>query len=275
MAIRILYLGEIVGRPGIFCLKSKLNSLKKEFGVNFTIANGDGATNGFGLGKSHAAYLRKLGVDVVTGGDQIFYKKDMVPVFDSFYHVLRPANLPPEAPGRGFKVYTVGQTRIAVINLLGMNGFPRMHVSNPYLNLPDIVRKIQSDTPNIILDFHSVTTAEKVAMGMYADGKLSAVFGSGLRTLCADGAILPGGTATISDCGRTGSLQSVAGFEPAQEIEQFISGIPGRSNECWDGLEIQGALVELADNGKATYFETIRIPVMERPSDTTRDSNED
>jgi len=273
--INVLYLGEIIGKPGIFCLKSRLASLKKELEIDFTISNADGTTNGFGIGKNHAMYVRKLGVDVLCGGDQIFFKKDMVPMFDSFYHMLRPANLPPTAPGRGWKYFNVGERKIAVINMLGMHGFSRIHVSNPFSFLPEIIKRIQAETPFIILDFHTVTTAEKSAMNLFADGKVSAVFGSGLRTLTADAEILPMGTAVIGDCGRTGSAQSVIGFEPEHEIHQYLTAMPQRSMECWNGLEIQGCVVTLGDDGKATAIKSLRIPVTEKPHDKNGNDNED
>ena len=220
-------------------------------------------------------YLRKLGIDILTGGDQIFFKKDMIPMFDSFYHVLRPANLPPTAPGRGWKVFNIKERKIAVINLLGMAGFPRVHVSNPYSFLPELLKRVQGETPFVVLDFHSVMTAEKAAMNLHADGKISAVFGSGIRTQTADAEILPQGTAVISDVGRTGSSSSVIGFDPVPEILQYTSAIPQKSLEYWAALEIQACLVTIGDDGKAQTIETLRIPVTEKPNDQSNDKEDE
>jgi 2',3'-cyclic-nucleotide 2'-phosphodiesterase len=268
MGVRILYLGEIVGKPGIFCVKSELPKLKQEFQPTLTIANADGATGGYGIGKTHAIYLRKLGVDIITGGDQIYFKKDLVAGLDQLYHVLRPANFPAGNPGRGWRTITVDGSKIAVVSLLGLSGFSRVHLSNPYTFLPEIVKRIQAETKYIVLDFHSVTTAEKAAMSLHADGQVSACIGSGMRVLSADAEVLPGGTATISDSGRSGSIQSVNGLDPAIEIRQFMSGVPERSMETWAGLELQGCVIDIGDDGKAVSITTFRRTVADKPSDS-------
>lgn len=267
MGVRILYLAEIVGKPGIFCVKSELPKLKQEFQPTLTIANADGATGGYGLGKTHAIYLRKLGVDIITGGDQIYFKKDLVSGLDQLYHVLRPANFPAGNPGRGWRTITVNGTKIAVVSLLGLSGFSRVHLSNPYTFLPEIVKRIQSETNYIFLDFHSVTTAEKAAMSLHADGLVSACIGSGIRAMCADAEVLPGGTAAISDAGRSGSIQSVNGLDPVIEIRQFINGVPERSMETWAGLELQGCIIDIGDDGKALSITTFRRAVADKPTD--------
>ena len=261
MGLRILGVGEIVGKPGIFAAKSVLQKLKEERKIDFVIANGDGATYGYGMGKNHSIYLRKLGVDVLTGGDQIYFKKDLHPHMEQASYILRPANFPPGNPGRGWRVYSVGGVRVGVINLLGLAGFNRVHPSNPFSFLPEIVKRLSSEVALTILDFHSCTTAEKATMNLMADGVVSAVFGTGMKTLTADEEILPKGTAVVSDTGRTGSILSVGGFKPETEIQQFLTAIPERSQEWWQGLEFQGVLVEFDGEGKAVSIETLRIPV--------------
>lgn len=259
MGKTVLYIAEIVTKTGIYCVKSKLKSLIKEFGADFVIANGDGATGGFGIGKTHSIYLRKLGIDVITTGDQVYFKKDIQEHLPKAYHLLRPANFPQGNPGRGWRTYTIGGKKdkpersenIVVISLLGQAALNRIHPSNPYSFLPGIVERAKKDTDIIILDYHAAVTAEKAAMNLYADGLVSAVVGSGMRTQTADARILPKGTAVISDAGRTGSIQSVGGFEPETEIQQKILGVPNRSSEHWQGLEIQGVVLRFADNGSA------------------------
>jgi metallophosphoesterase (TIGR00282 family) len=260
MAIRILVLGEIVGKPGIFAAKSAIPKLKEEYNLQGIIANADGATHGYGLGRNHSIYLRKMGIDVLTGGDQIYFKKDLHPQLEQAPYILRPANFPPGNPGRGWRVYSMGGVRVGVISLLGLSGFSRVHLSNPYSFLPEITKRL-TDADITILDFHSCTTAEKAAMNILADGQVSAVVGSGIRTLTADAEILPKGTAVISDTGRTGSLMSVAGFKPEIEIQQFLTAIPERSQEWWLGLEAQGVVLEFDDNFKAAAITPIRFPV--------------
>jgi len=264
MALRILYIAEIISKPGLYCFKAKLPELKEKYKPDLVILNADSCTGGFGLGKNHAMQLRKIGADVITGGDQIYYKKDLVAGFDQMYHVLRPANYPSGNPGRGWKIQTLGgdkSKKVALISMMGQAGFSRIHLNNPFTYLPELVKRLKAETPWIIMDFHSVTTAEKQAMSFHADGLVSVVFGSGMRVMTADCEIMPGGTGVISDCGKTGSQFGVNGFDPQNEIEQFLNGVPQRSSDYWEGLEIQYCVADLDDSGKTTYMEAFRLPV--------------
>jgi calcineurin-like phosphoesterase len=190
--VRILFSGEIVGKAGVYCIKRLLKDLRKEFEIDFVIANGDGATGGFGIGKSHAIYLRKLGCDAITGGDQLFFKKDMVPHMESAYYMIRPANYPPASPGRGWRYFDVGhEKRIAVISMLGLSGFDRAHGSNPFTFIPELAARARKEASTVILDFHATTTAEKYTMFHHTDGMLSAVVGTGTRVQTADAMVMP------------------------------------------------------------------------------------
>ena len=269
IGLRILFIGEIVGKAGVFCVKAVLPHLRKEHSVDLVIANADGATGGFGLGKNHAIYLRKLGVDVITGGEQIFFKKDMVPHIDSAYYILRPANFPPAAPGRGWRYFNVGESRVAVISLLGQAGYDRVHPSNPFTYLPELAGRARNETPYVIVDFHAVTTAEKNTMFYCADSQVSAVIGTGTRVQTDDAAIMPGGTAVITDAGRTGSRDSVAGLDPRPEIRKFMTAIPERSTDAWSALELQGVLLDIGPDGKAVSIEPVAQPCEEEPGDRT------
>jgi metallophosphoesterase (TIGR00282 family) len=259
--MRILFVGEIVGKAGVFCLKTGLSALKAEKGIDFVIANGEGTTGGFGLGKNHSIYLHKLGVDVITGGEKIYYKKDLVPFLPKASFIMRPANYPPGNPGRGYRVFQVGDKKLGVIVLLGQSGFNRVHLSNPFTFLPEIVAKLKQDTDTIILDFHAATTAEKYTMFYHADGKVSAVIGTHAKAITSDAAVLPGGTGVICDTGRTGSLGSVGGLDPEKEISKYLTGIPERSVETGQNLEIQGAVIDISDDGKAKSIEALRYPI--------------
>ncbi|MDR1316274.1 MAG: YmdB family metallophosphoesterase [Spirochaetales bacterium] len=273
--MRVLFIGDIIGKAGIFCVKSALNGIKKEKSVDFVIANADGATGGFGLGKNHSAYLRKLGIDVLTGGECIYHKKDMVPHLGLAPYILRPANYPPGNPGRGWRVYQAGGEKIAVVSLLGQAGFSRVHLSNPHTFLPEIVSRIVQDTHTIILDFHACTTAEKYAMFHIADGLVSAVAGTHGKVLSADARIFPRGTAAICGCGRTGSLNSVGGLDKEVEIRKFLTQVPERSKDAWDNLEFQGVIFDINGDGRAAGIEVLRCPVTEAPRDRDRQGNED
>jgi len=258
LGLKILYIAEITGKAGVFCIKKLLPDLKKELNIDFTIAACEGTTGGFGIGKTHAVYLKKLGIDVLTAGEKVFFKKDMVEYIQKASFILRPANYPPGVPGRGWKVYMNGENRIAVITLLGNSGFTRTHLSNPFSYLPELAEKAEKETKVIIFDFHAATTAEKKAMQFHADGKVSAVIGSHTKVMTADEQILPGGTAIITDAGRTGSQNSVGGLDPEIEIKKYLTQIPERSRDCWENMELQGVLVEIdQETGKALKIERI------------------
>jgi hypothetical protein len=261
MSMSILALGEIVGRPGIYTVKTGLKKLREEYDIDLVIANAEGATGGFGIGKNHSLYLHKIGVDVLTTGEKTYFKKDMVDHIGHAKYMLRPANFPAKNPGRGWRTFDAGGKQVAVVNLLGQSGFSRTHLSNPFSLLPVLLEKIHEVTPHIIVIYHAATTAEKNAMFFHADGRVSAVIGTHNKSLTSDGKIFPGHTAVITDNGRCGSLLSVGGLAPDVEIRKFMTGIPERSNECWDGLELQGVLLTLSDEGRAQEIKTLRIPV--------------
>ncbi len=255
--MRILYIAEIVSKAGLYCVKKKLPELRKEKNIDFVIANGDGVTSGYGIGRNHAVYLRKLGVDVITGGDQMFFKKDIVENFDHTGYLLRAANLPPDAPGRGWKHFSLDRPkedplarelppiRIGVLSLIGQSGFHRMHGSNPFTFLTNISEKMRKQSNIIIVDFHALTTAEKQTMFFHADGQVTALIGSGQRVQTGDAQVLPNGTAVICDAGRTGSIDSVSGFDPKAEIRNFLTQVPERSQDGWARPQLQGVVLEI------------------------------
>lgn len=260
--MRVLFLGEIVGKAGIYCIKTAIDDLKDEYNTDAVIANCDGATGGFGIGKSHAVYLHKLGLDMLTSGEQVYYKKDIVPHIDRAPYMVRGANFPPRNPGRGYRIIEAGGAKIAVLNLLGLSGFSRVHASNPYTFLPELVERLKQETPVIILDYHATTTAEKRSMNIHADGLLTASLGTGSRAITADARVSGAGTASITDCGRTGSITGVVGLDASIEVEKYLTAVPQRSKDAWGDLEIQGVMIEIdASSGKAVDVKTIRYPV--------------
>ncbi|MFA6731409.1 MAG: TIGR00282 family metallophosphoesterase [Sphaerochaeta sp.] len=261
MSIRVLFLGEIVGRPGIQTVKETLKTLRQEKQIDLVIANGEGATNGFGLGRAHSMQLLKLGIDVLTGGEKIYYKMDMVEFIAKNPSILRPANYPQQNPGRGVRYLMVKETKVCVINILGNADFPRTHLSNAFSLAQMLVDKAKEDGALALVQFHASPTAEKLSLGFMLDGKASAVIGTHTKVLSADATILRGGTAYITDNGRCGSQLSVGGFDKQVEIDKLISQVPSRSQESWEDLRLVGVLVDIADDGKATSIETIQIPV--------------
>ena len=265
--MKVLYVAEIVGKAGIHAFKTALPELKRSRRWDFLVACADGATGGAGLGRNHAAYLRKLGADALTTGECCFFKKDLTESMEKLPYVLRPDNLNPEAPGFGARVYRAGGAKVAVAALLGQNGFSRLHAASPFAHLPALLERLRRETPFVIVDFHAQATAEKQALFFAADGRCSAVFGSHSRAQTADERVLPGGTAAITDAGRTGSLESVGGCEAASRAQEYLSGIPDWTRDAWDRPALQGALVEIAPDGRALSIERVSVEVPPPPGE--------
>jgi metallophosphoesterase (TIGR00282 family) len=258
----VAYIAEIVGKAGVYSFKNGLAELKKQRKIDFVIACADGVTGGSGLGRNHAGYLRKIGADVLTTGDCCFFKKDMVENFDKLPYVLRPDNLNSAAPGFGSRIFKVGNKNIAASVLLGQSGFNRLHSDNPFSRLPAMLERLNQETPFVIIDFHASTTADKILLLHSVKGKCSAVIGSHFKVQTADEAIFDG-TAFITDAGRTGSINSVGGFDAETRIREFRSGIPEWSKEAWEKPEMQGVIIEINEKGKSESIERIKIALPE------------
>ena len=259
--MKIFYVAELVGKAGIFSLKKAITELKDRYQWDFLIVCADGTTGGNGLGRSHAAYIHKLGADAITLGECCFYKKDLTENIEKMPFVLRPENLNHEAPGIGSRVFKTGGEKVAVAVLLGQNGFVRIHANSPFTAVQALLERLKKQTPYVVLDFHAQASAEKKTLFYAADGRCSAVIGSHTRVQTADETILGGGTAVISDAGRTGSQQSVGGCETASRIKEYLTGIPDWTKEAWDALELQGVYLELDRKGRALSIERVRAPV--------------
>jgi len=267
--MKVLYVAEIVGKAGVYAFKKALPELKRRYPWDFLVACGDGTTGGNGLGRNHAAYLHKLGAKVLTTGECCFHKKDLTENFEKLPYVLRPDNLNADAPGFGSRVYKTGGEKIAVAVLLGQNGFSRLHGNSPFVHLPVLLERLRQETPYVIVDFHAQASAEKKTLFFAADGRCSAVIGSHTRVQTADECLMPGGTAVISDAGRTGSSESVGGCETASRIQEYLSGIPDWTKEAWDKPVLQGVYIDIAKDGRARSIERVRIEVT--PPDTAVD----
>lgn len=259
--MKVLLLGEIVGRCGIGVIKKALKTYRQNNGVDLVIANGEGATSGYGLGFQNALSIHHMGVDVLTMGEKSFFKLDMVEGIAKRSSILRPANYPETVPGRGIRYMNVGDTKVCIINTLGMFSFSNNpHLNNPFLSAEAMAEKAKSETPVVIYIFHAAASAEKLAMGHLLNGKVSIMAGTHCKVLTADASILDGGTAFISDLGRCGASVSVGGFEPEHEIRKFRTQVLTRSHESWEKPQMQGALVEIDEKtGKAVSI----IPVIE------------
>lgn len=263
MSLRLLYIGELVGKAGLFALKKTLPALRREYTPDAVIVNANGLTGGSGIGKLHALYLRKLSVDVVTTGAAAFFKKDILEVFPKSGWLLRPENYPPEVPGHGLRLLKLGDRRLAVLQLLGQSGFPRVHLANPFRLFDALWEELQAKADTVVVDFHANTTAEKAAFFHHVDGRAAAVIGSCGRTLTADARALPGGSLVITDAGRTGSLLSIGGMDVSTRLAEYLSGIPAWARDASDGLEVQGVLLDLPAKPGEGSIHTLRIACKE------------
>ncbi len=261
MNTKILFLGEIVGKPGIHVIKKGLKAIKEKYNIDFSVANGEGATHGFGIGHIHAIQLLKSGLDLITTGEKTYFKKDMVESISTNSKIIRPANFPHASPGRGYKIVEVNGKRLAFITLLGTSEFSRTSVSNPFISINGLIERLKGETDAIFLQFHASTTAEKNTMAFHVDGRVAAMIGTHTKVLTSDAKILSLSTAMITDNGMCGSISGVGGFEAKTEIKRFISQVPSRSVETWGTLEAQGVIVELDENSKAVSIETIKYNV--------------
>ncbi|MDR0487053.1 MAG: YmdB family metallophosphoesterase [Treponema sp.] len=270
--MKVLYVAELVGKAGVYAFRKALAELKSRYTWDFLIVCADGATGGNGLGRNHAAYIHKLGANVITLGECCFYKKDLTENLEKMPYILRPENLNPEAPGCGSKVFKAGGEKIGIAVLLGQNGFGRIHANSPFSILPSLLGRLRQQTPYIIVDFHAQASAEKKTLFFAADGHCSAVIGSHTRVPTADEMILPGGTAVISDAGRTGSRESVGGCEIKSRIQEYLTGIPDWTKDALEAPELQGVYLELDRDGKAVSIERIRaaVPPMNNQSEDDR-----
>lgn len=213
--MNLLFIGDVVGRSGLDFIRSNLYRIKKEYNIDFTVANGENSAPGNGISKASADELTEYGVDVITTGNHAFRRKEAAGIFEQS-HILRPANYPDGCVGKGYGIYDFGRYSIAVVNLMGTAFMESL--DNPFSCIDRILKEI--DTPNIIVDFHAEATSEKKAMGHYLTGKVSAVLGTHTHVQTADEIILGGHTGYITDAGMTGPELSVLGVNSEDAINK-------------------------------------------------------
>jgi hypothetical protein len=255
--ITALILGDVYGNPGVRALFVGLKSLIQSSRADCVIVNGENTADGLGIKVAQAEQLFSIGVDVITSGNHIWHHDEIFPMLDSERPIVRPANYPPGAPGKGYTVIQVKSHHIGVLNLQG-----REQMSNidcPFRIGKEIVRKIREKTPIIIVDFHAENTEEKEALGLYLDGQISVLVGTHTHVQTADEKILPGGTAYISDIGMTGPKDSVIGSAKDISISRSLSQMPLKMEVSDTLAVIEGVVVEIDTvTGKALKIERIR-----------------
>ena len=256
--MKILAVGDIVGNSGVQKLKETLENLKKQENIDFVITNGENAAEGMGITEKNFNDIINAGTDVVTMGNHTWGKKDIFKFINN-PKLIRPANYPKDVLGNGYKIYNCKDKRIAVINLIGRVDIGVLS-ENPFLKAKEIISKIQNQVDIIIIDFHAEATAEKIAMGYYLDGKVTAIFGTHTHVQTADEKILPKGTAYITDIGMTGPENSVIGMDISASIKRFETTLPERYKVA-TGKCIFNACIFEVDNktNKVINIKTIRL----------------
>lgn len=250
--MKILVIGDIVGRPGRRVVHDTVRELRRQYKLDLVIANGENAAGGFGLTVTTATELLGDGIDVLTSGNHIWVQKDIIPHLDSQMPIIRPLNYPPGVPGRGYMM--AGD--ILVVNLIGRTFMADNDC--PFRAMDALLGELKPLPKVIIVDFHAEATSEKVAMGRYLDGRVSAVLGTHTHVGTIDTKILAGGTAYVTDIGMTGPTDSVIGDDADDVIRRFLTSIPNRLSVGHGIPALNAVMVEVDEqSGRATSIERI------------------
>ncbi|HEY7529408.1 MAG TPA: TIGR00282 family metallophosphoesterase [Gemmatimonadota bacterium] len=256
----ILFIADIVGRPGRTAVERGLPRLREQRDVDVTIANCENAAGGFGVTPEIARELLDQGIDVLTSGNHVWDKREIYEYLEREPRLLRPANYPAENPGRGVFYGRAGSARIAVLNLQGRVFMAPLEC--PFRMARRLVREAEERADVVFVDFHAEATAEKVAFGWHLDGLVAAVIGTHTHVRTADARILPGGTAYLTDAGMTGPADGVIGVRKELAIERFLRQTPNRFEVATGSTRLQGAFVVVDDAaGKATGIEPFDLAV--------------
>ena len=250
--MRLLFFGDVVGRPGRRALAALLPRLAAREEIDFVIANCENASAGKGIDPRSAEELHEAGVDVLTSGNHIWQNRDIIPYMRERGQLLRPLNFPPGIPGIGWTVQKArhSDTRVAVLNLIGRVFMAP--VDCPFRAAEQALAEIGREARVVLVDMHAEATSEKVAMGRFLDGKVSVVIGSHTHIQTADETVLPGGTAYLTDAGMCGPEDSVLGVRTDRVVERFLTQMPVRFEVAGGPVLVQGAVIEVdATSGRA------------------------
>ncbi len=254
----ILAIGDVIGRPGRQAVQKLLPNLRQQYGLDLVIANVENSAGGLGVTPTTAGELLGAGADVLTSGNHIWAQREIIPYLDSEMPILRPLNYPPGVPGRGYIV----KGQAMVVNLIG-----RTFMSNfdcPFRAMDHLLSDLKEKPPVIVVDFHAEATSEKVAMGRYLDGRVSAVLGTHTHVGTIDAHLLPQGTAYVTDIGMVGPVGSIIGDDIGAVLQRFLTMIPNRLSVGQGRVMFNGMLVKVDDrSGRATSIERINREVEE------------
>jgi len=255
--MKVLFIGDVVGGPGRRGLKAAMPALRERHRPDLVVVNGENSAGGVGITEKTAGALFELGADVLTTGNHVYRHREAYGFLDSAERVVRPANYPHANPGRGHVVVEAGGMRVGVVNLSGAVGL--QVARSPFHEVDAILERIEADA--VLVDFHAEVSSEKVAMGWHLDGRVAAVLGTHTHVPTADGRVLPGGTAFVSDVGMTGARTSVLGVKPEQALAALITQMPVRFETAEDDIWVMGAAVEVNERGLADSIERVMLPV--------------
>jgi 2',3'-cyclic-nucleotide 2'-phosphodiesterase len=258
--MRILFVGDVVGRPGRDAVEELLPGLRKQLDVDVCIVNGENAANGVGITPRLAERLLAAGADALTLGNHTWRREEIGPYLASAPAVVRPANFPASTPGRGLALVEARDgTQVAVLNLLGSLFLEPAH--SMWELVDPLVEEARETTPVIVVDLHAEATSEKVALATWLDGRVTAVLGTHTHVQTSDARVLPGGTAALTDVGMTGPHDSVIGVTSELAIRRMRTGMPVRFETATGGVRLEGAIVTCDPaTGRASAIEPVRVP---------------
>jgi metallophosphoesterase (TIGR00282 family) len=260
--LKVLFVGDIVGRPGRTWLKDRLSGLREELEIDLVIANAENAAAGAGITTSLVQEILAAGVDGITLGDHVWDQRGFEKEIDQLERVCRPSNLPPVCPGRDHLVIEAAGKRVGVFTVLGRNFMkPR---DCPFRSADRLIQSLDGQVDAILVEIHAEATSEKVAFGRYLEGRVAAVLGTHTHIPTADAGILPKGTAYITDVGMTGPYDSVIGRDVAPVVSGFLDGLPRRFSVAKDDVKLSAVLIEIGSSGLA---QDTRLIVERRPSE--------
>ena len=262
--MRVLFIGDIVGKPGRRAVELLLKRIVKDERIDFVIANGENAAGGMGITPTIALEMFKMGVHVLTSGNHVWAKKEVIPFLEEEPRLLRPANYPSQVPGRGVGTFELKNGgKIAVANLEG-RVFMRA-LECPFRVGERIIEEVRRKTPVMIIDFHAEATSEKVALGRFLDGKVSAILGTHTHVQTADERILDHGTAYITDVGMTGPMASVIGIREDVALERFLTQVPWKFDVATDKVELQCVVIDIdPKTGRSNDIQRMSVPLKEQ-----------
>ena len=257
--MKVLFIGDIVGEPGREAIKALLPGLVKKNGINCVIANAENSAGGSGITPPIAKELKSYNIDIITSGDHIWKRREIIEILDKEQTILRPLNYPKETPGFGSVIVEVPghAVKIGVVNLVGRVFMEA--VECPFRTSREEIGRMRKITPNIFVDIHAEATSEKIALGWYLDGLVTAVMGTHTHVQTADEKILPEGSAYITDVGMTGPFDSVIGRRKEQILTRFITQMPARFQMADADIWLNAVVIDFDEKtGKASFIERIQ-----------------